>query len=209
METTLYIIRHGQREDSIAGHRPAASRPCDPDITAIGRQQAKETGSRLADKNLSIIYASPFLRTMTTASLIAEQCKVKIRPEWGLAEWFRSDWWSEWPGTISVDVLHRMFPMTELFEPSGVYPVLGEDQWSMFARYLKTAQILAERHAGENIAFVTHGGAIMGIPTGLVSWDVKGWEQHRQCGISKLVCKKGKWKDEYLNDVSHLTHVET
>lgn len=211
MNTTLYVIRHGQREDSEAGGKKRQdARPCDPDITMVGMGQATETGMALADKGLSVVYASPFIRTVRTASLIARECGVKVRLEWGLSEWFRSDWWKEWPGTIHPDVLQRMLGNLEHCDPTGIFPELGEDDfWAAHERYVKTARALAERHENEAIALVTHGGGLIAMTTGLVSWDVPGYGNHRTCGITKLVKDGPEWSAEMVNDVAHLSHIET
>lgn len=209
---TIYVTRHGQREDSDAGGNVCpAARPCDPDITGMGRQQATETGKALAGLGISVVYSSPFLRTARTASLIARECEVKVRLEWGLAEWFRSDWWREWPGTIHPDVLQRMLGNIEAWEPTGIFPkLLGEDDfWQASDRYVKTAFALAGRHVDGSIAIVTHGPALACITAGLTSWNEPGVSSHRQCGITKLVLRDGKWVAEMVNDVGHLSHVET
>lgn len=208
METQLFIIRHGHREDFDS--EPPKARPCDPDISQIGVQQALETGQRIAKEGLSIIYSSPFLRTVHTASIIAKECNVKVRLDWGLAEWFCPRWWSEWPGTISSEVLARMFPEVEASEPTGFYPVLDEGQKWLYNRYENTAREIVARHEGQRIAIVTHGIAIMSLPLTLTGHDeVEGYGNHRLCGVTSMVLQNSKWRAEYLNDISHLTYVGT
>lgn len=209
METTLFIVRHGHREDS-KGQAPD-SRPCDPDITHdIGVKQAKETGQRLKGEGLSVVYASPFLRATHTGALIARECGVRLRLDWGLGEWFCGRWWKAWPGTIHPEILASMFPEIEPSEPTGFYPVLNESQGWVVRRYHETAKALCERHEGSKIAIVTHGLAIIYLPEVLTGNILKDDPyHHRLCGVTKMALSGKKWNAEYLNDVSHLSFVET
>jgi broad specificity phosphatase PhoE len=210
---TLYITRHGQRQDcSAAGKIPSPPRPCDPDITQLGQVQAKETGQALAGNGISVVYTSPFLRTVRTASIIAKECGIKVRIDWGLAEWFRSDWWGEWPGTIHPAQLHRMFDNIEDYKWStGIMPDLGEDDfWAAVTRYSNVLKVLLTRHPTDNILIVTHGPALIGMTATLLSWGHPGVQEHRQCGITKLTKRAdGSWSPDLINSVSHLSHVET
>jgi 2,3-bisphosphoglycerate-dependent phosphoglycerate mutase len=96
--TTIYFVRHGQKEH-IAG---------DPSLTPTGREQAKHTAKFLKDKQIMKIFASPFKRTMETAKIIAKELGLKIKTDnrlterinWGdkKGESFRK-FWEEWQKT--------------------------------------------------------------------------------------------------------------
>ena len=56
--TTFIIVRHGEKVD--------ASR--DPDLSAAGRERARQLAQRLADSRLVGVYATAYKRTQQTAS---------------------------------------------------------------------------------------------------------------------------------------------
>ncbi len=77
----VYFTRHGQ---------PVTLQPTeDPDypvgnpyLSELGRQQARLLGERLkAETDIKCIYASPYLRTMDTATIIAEVIDVPVYPD--------------------------------------------------------------------------------------------------------------------------------
>ena len=73
MSQRIWIIRHGNREDfQNPGWAKTAQRPFDPALSPDGETQAKEVGRRLQDEPIHCVFASPFLRTIQTASHIAE-----------------------------------------------------------------------------------------------------------------------------------------
>jgi len=80
----LVIVRHGQSERNVAKEQAKASgnaivwgtslRDVDTPLTALGVQQAIETGKFLHDRTtFDVIFSSPYMRTMQTSQHIAEQ----------------------------------------------------------------------------------------------------------------------------------------
>src|SRR5512142_2663627 len=67
MTTRLFLIRHGATvltaEDRFAGST-------DVELSDTGREQAEALAQRLADDNVTAVYASPLRRTVATASII-------------------------------------------------------------------------------------------------------------------------------------------
>jgi serine/threonine-protein phosphatase PGAM5 len=63
---TLYLIRHGQYERSMA-----AAEPGDGPLTALGREQADQTGRRLSAFVVDVIHHSTLIRATETAQIIA------------------------------------------------------------------------------------------------------------------------------------------
>jgi len=80
----LVIVRHGQSERNVAKEQAKASgnaivwgtslRDVDTPLTALGVQQAIETGKFLHDRTtFDVIFSSPYMRTIQTSQHIAEQ----------------------------------------------------------------------------------------------------------------------------------------
>ena len=77
MSLEIFVARHGQSEDNIAGviggHRDAP-------LTDLGRQQAGQLAQGVIDAGLSFdaVYCSPLLRAKETAEIV---CRIAGQPE--------------------------------------------------------------------------------------------------------------------------------
>ena len=87
---TVWIARHGNRLDFV---KPewfnTAKRRYDPPLSEDGFIQAKQLGKCLQKENISHIFASPFLRTIQTASEVAKILDLPIKLEAGIGEWHK------------------------------------------------------------------------------------------------------------------------
>jgi len=63
-----YVLLNGQTDHDVEGRIIGKS---DPSLNDTGRDQAKEAAEKLKDKEIDMILASPQLRTMETAEIIA------------------------------------------------------------------------------------------------------------------------------------------
>ena len=92
--TTVWVARHGERADVDPEWERQATRPHDPPLTELGRAQATATAVALADvrPRVEIVYASPFLRCVETACIIAERLGCRVRIEPGLCELLLPRW---------------------------------------------------------------------------------------------------------------------
>ncbi|MEA2265082.1 MAG: hypothetical protein QOE27_665 [Solirubrobacteraceae bacterium] len=79
----LYVIRHGQTERS-AGH--VYSGQADVPLTALGRDQAREAGARLAGAEIDAIISSPLSRARDTGAAIVAATGVPMRVDDRLIE---------------------------------------------------------------------------------------------------------------------------
>ncbi|MBL8697492.1 MAG: histidine phosphatase family protein [Alphaproteobacteria bacterium] len=75
----MLLVRHGQSEFNAAftNTRVDPGIP-DPGLTAIGRRQAAEAADALARHDVRRLVVSPYLRTLQTASIIAERLGLPI-----------------------------------------------------------------------------------------------------------------------------------
>lgn len=66
--TTIYFIRHAEKADESK----------DSDLSAEGKERAKQWAAFFADKNIAVIYSTPYKRTMHTASPLSQQNKIDL-----------------------------------------------------------------------------------------------------------------------------------
>jgi broad specificity phosphatase PhoE len=151
--TEILLARHGEtdwnHESRFQGH-------ADPPLNELGREQAAELAAMLAGEDLAAVYSSPLQRAFETARVVAEPHGLAAAPVEGLKEVDVGSW----EALTRDDVEHR-FP--EQFRRWLDYERGwddGESYEEMGARVVAALVALAERHDGERIVAVTHGGPI-------------------------------------------------
>ena len=142
----IYLVRHGEtdwnRERRIQGST-------DIPLNETGRAQARATGSLLARRRWSGIFASPLSRAMETAEIIADMVGLPaplpvpaiVERNYGAAEGCTDE---------EIDVLY----------PADVNVPGREPREAVAQRVVPALVRLAEEHHGESIIVVAHGGVI-------------------------------------------------
>lgn len=102
MTTTILLVRHGQTESNVAGYYMGR---LDEDINRTGYSQARALSARLAHRPIDTIYTSPLRRTYSTASVLAEPHKLKLKVLDDLIEIHQGDWEG-----IHVDKISQGWP---------------------------------------------------------------------------------------------------
>lgn len=80
----IYLIRHAMPEQPYTGRYDT---PPGPPLSFQGREQAHQTGYFLADKGIVGLFHSPFLRTVETATIIAQYLHLAPQSNDNLTEW--------------------------------------------------------------------------------------------------------------------------
>ena len=162
MTQTLWIVRHGNREDfGNPGWAAKAERPYDPALSADGERQAQEAGLSLRGQPIHRIFASPFLRTIQTAHHIAEAVDLPVVLEPGIGEVLPTV--QEVPALLAEAERRRRFArLDDNYRPIGrlIYP---ESEPDGHRRSGQTVQQLADSHPDQNLIFVTHASPVIGI----------------------------------------------
>lgn len=78
----IILVRHGQTAENVAHRHQPEHTP----LTVVGRKQAVAVGETLASAGVTHIVASPLVRTLQTASLIADQLDLIPSIDHSLAE---------------------------------------------------------------------------------------------------------------------------
>ncbi len=202
MTQTIWIVRHGNREDFLdRTWSQTAERPHDPGLSPDGEEQARELGLSLRDQSVDRIYASPFLRTIQTASHIADALDLPVRLEPGLGEVL--PYLAEPPLLLPEQERHQRFQRIDaayefLFTPS--YP---EPEEAAHRRAAETVQRIADQHPDENILFVTHASPVVGIVRRLTSTQDR--IRVPLCCLFTLARTEDGWQLVQEADVTHLS----
>jgi broad specificity phosphatase PhoE len=161
--TDLFLIRHGARLDfENPGWRETAERPHDSPLSPTGQDQVRRTAETLAGSGIRWIYASPFLRTLQTATALADRLDLPIRIEQGFSEWLNPVWMPVPPRLLPAADACALFPRIEPGYASITPPVHPEhdERVEVMARVAKTLDVLRQRHAREPIAVISHGSPL-------------------------------------------------
>ncbi len=151
----LILVRHGE---SVGNFENRLQGTTDYDLTPKGVSQARLTADRLHELGVIALYSSPLLRAANTAAVIGERLGSPPVP---LPEVREYDF-GELAGTTYAELRERF--RTPAVGPDGrpadrVYP--GEEGREAFLRRVTEAIWgLVAKHAGENVAVVSHGGPI-------------------------------------------------
>lgn len=147
--TELYLVRHGETEWNAARRIQGRT---DIPLNDTGREQARQAAELLARRRWQGVYTSPLGRAHETARIIAERL--------GLA------------GVTDIDALVERdygeaegmgFDEIEALYPEGVRAPGQETREEVAARVVPALLELAERHPGERLVIVSHGGAIRAV----------------------------------------------
>lgn len=161
----LYLVRHGQSAvQSLGVHQSI-----DVTLSKMGRDQAKLVASRLKNKEINVIFSSPFPRAKETADIIAQVLdkKVVIRDE--LKE-------AIWPSEIIG--LHHSAPESEKIrselEKNAHDPDFKYSDEESFNELVKRSKRfldhLIRKYKDKNVLCVSHG-FIQKITVGIIVFE--------------------------------------
>lgn len=206
MSQLVWVVRHGNREDfQNPGWAKTAQRPFDPALSADGETQAKEVGRSLHGEPIHCVFASPFLRTIQTASHIADALDLPVCLEPGIGEILPTVQTN--PALLPEVERTQQFPRID-YEYVAVkslsYPESSEEGHE---RAAATAHALTDRFPDKNLLMVTHGAPVVGIVRGLTGLADRITVP--LCCVFTLQRDGDSWRVVQLSDISHLSNQET
>ena len=139
---TLLLIRHGET-DWNAEHRWQGH--ADVPLNARGREQAEALAEELAAAGVDAIYASDLSRARDTAEIVGTRLGVPVVVDPDLREIYVGSR----EGLTGDEV--------------GDRPWDGEAHENHGDRILRAVRAIAERHPGQRVAVVSHGGSLRRI----------------------------------------------
>ncbi|CAJ0594022.1 unnamed protein product [Cylicocyclus nassatus] len=208
MNRAIWVVRHAEREDNVNENweKLPGARDLKPDNTMLserGRQQARECGARFRDIKIANVFASPYDRTIETASTIVAGKNLLVKAEPGLCESLHHC--EDPPSFWDVAKLKLKYPLID----ANYAPVYSKRQLprmefgdpACIPRIRYTITRLTQRYT-DDLLFVSHGGPIACIH--------KIWHDQYihvgQATISKFVeVEKGKFRLEFSGDCRHLS----
>lgn len=148
METTLYLMRHGEvhnPEQIMYGQLPNFY------LSETGKQQAHSAGSWLQDKNIDTIYCSPMERAQQTAGIVAEyQDNLTPQIDKRIIEVH-----TPYDGKPIIELEAMGWDLYAGNEPPYEVPMMILDRVHDFFEFI------IEHHKGESVVAVGHGDILV------------------------------------------------
>lgn len=153
--TQVLAIRHGETDWNVALRIQGQ---LDVALNESGRLQARRLAAAFDGEVLQAVYSSDLVRAHATAQCVADATGLVVRTHRGL----RERGFGHFEG-LTFDEIERRHPDEARrwrrrdpdFAPAG-----GEALRDFQARSVGTIAAIAERHRGERVAIVTHGGVL-------------------------------------------------
>ncbi|XP_047317539.1 phosphoglycerate mutase-like protein 4 [Impatiens glandulifera] len=200
----IVVIRHGETEwnacGKIQGH-------LDVELNDVGKEQAEAVANRLSkESKLSAVYSSDLKRALVTAERIASICGVgEVIKDKNLRERHLGDL----QGTVYAaapevcPAAYKAFSSPRDQEiPGG-----GESLQQLYDRGTSILQKIADKHIGERVAVVSHGGLIRALYRRSVSTVKCGKVLNTSVNVFHIT-KGGSWTIKNWCDVTHLKQTE-
>ena len=204
--TRFYLIRHGETDWNKAGRYQGRT---NIDLNAEGREQARLLGERFRFLPLDALYVSPLNRAVETANEVARTTGITPVTD----EHFIEINFGEWEGH-TIEELSEKFgsAYTDFFKDPFDHPVPGEGSFqNAMDRAIEGFNILAERHKGQNVAIISHGGLLRVMLVGLLemgdAFYRKTWMTNTSVTMLDVM-PDGRKLLMTLNDKAHLEMAE-
>lgn len=211
----LYLIRHGQ---SYVNLKDRAQGNTDEGLTPLGQEQAKRLGVWLPSHLSSIdaLYASTMRRARETVAAVVALYNIEIQFDDRLREIGnnRLDH-SPWPNdALPKDYADYWFSARP-FSPTVLNEINGETLMHFRTRVGLFVEDLVERHRGQTVMVVAHGGVVEGIFNHVFNvgpWQrCEVWDHNTAITHFELVEHPGRevWRLHYHNRVEHLAGLDS
>jgi len=203
MATTLVLIRHGETEWNKNSRWQGQ---LDIPLSAMGLEQARRLAARLAEQQTRFhaIYSSDLSRAFKTAQMVGEVAKVQPLPFKELREIDVGAW-----SGLYTHELEAKFPEDYRRMKAGEDIRRGgaESMQMVCARVRVFLNGMLDRHAGEDVAIVTHNGVIRAavmLMKNLSATQGRELGLMTNCSMTTAVHDGREWDVRCMNDAAHL-----
>jgi probable phosphoglycerate mutase len=200
---TLLLIRHGETAWNAAGRIQGQ---LDVPLSATGVWQAQRLATRLAAEPIAAVFASDLARAALTAQPLAQALGLAIVFDRRL----RERHFGIFEGHTLEEVAARFpaeFAAWRARDPHWAIPG-GESGAQLIGRALAALDDIAQRHAGQTVAVVAHGGVLDAAyrhARGL-AWDAPREHPMANAAVNRMTAAGAPLRLQVVawGDVAHL-----
>lgn len=199
--TQVIIVRHGQTHWNIAGIRQGH---LDSPLTETGIAQAQALARRLAQERFSALFSSDLGRAVQTARMISDVTGHEIHTDARLRERNLGIFQG-----LNGEEIKAKYPdeyrLHRSVGPDYVIPG-GESVRQQVERNVAFLNNVAQKHTGETLVIVTHGGVLSGFfrHALAISLEAPRRFEFMNASVNVFVYEDGNWMLRTWGDVSHL-----
>lgn len=184
--TEICFVRHGETDWNLRGITQGST---DIPLNETGFHQAATVAGYLARERWHAVYASPLQRAFQTGHVIAQKIGIESI--------------TQMPELVERHFGEAEGMLTELRRHTyrdGRQP-LGAESWDQVVeRMLRAAATIAQRHAGQRVVAVSHGGAINGLLGHVSNGEIgPGKTILANTAMNLLRHEKGGWRVIWFN----------
>lgn len=206
-DISLWVVRHGLRIDFIDDNWvKTAKNPYNPPLAPKGFLQAEEAALRLESEKIDYIFASPFLRTLQTANIIAEKVGLDFNVEPGLTEWLKPSEYGCMPDLYNLKDLKLDFPHINLNYKPYVIPEYPETKEALDDRAKEAVNKIISKYKA-NVLLISHGSPIKSIFKALLDYEPEDYQT--MGSVSRFDLSEKNWDLAIDGDTSHLSVLDT
>lgn len=206
MPTRVYLVRHGATsltaEDRFAGSS-------DVTLSDEGRRQVASLAERLKNERLDAIYASPLVRTVETARILAAPHDLTPIPDPALREIDYGHWEGLTRSEVECNYAEEYAIWQE--DPFTIAPKGGESGVNVINRALPVFRRIVETHRHRIVLVVSHKGTNRLLISSLLGFDMRGYRDRLDqspAGLTILdFMSEVRPRLRLFNDVSHYENV--
>lgn len=205
MKSELLLIRHGETVWNTLNKFQGAQ---DSPLSPRGEEQARALAERFKSESVDAFYSSPLGRARATAEAAARAAGVELQFD----ERLREKSYGIFEG-LSMDEIEVQHPEAYAGYHSGdmSYEIPGgESGEEAFARILACLEEIGDRHAGQRVAILTHGGVVIAVMRLLLKmdYDIARAFALRNTALNTLIREAGTWSAGPLGDNAHTRDIE-
>ena len=193
----LLLIRH-----ALPVRRELSVGIADPELSEKGLAQARHLGEYLASEHLDAVYASNLRRARQTAIPVAAGREVEVVVEPDVAEYDKDS--AEY---VPVEELKAANDPRWKAMMDGTWQEDSEDHDAFTERTVNAIERIIDRHRGDRVAIVCHGGVINAYLTQLLGLDAdaRGFFYPNYTSIHRIAAaSSGERTVVTINETSHL-----
>jgi broad specificity phosphatase PhoE len=199
----IYLIRHGEAEHNVDKTVMAHTHDSQHSLTELGHKQAQVTAEffKTIVTAKTVLYSSPYLRTMQTAKAIHS-----LLPE--SVPFYENPLVREWELGNLYDFENRPPEKKKEFKAAGQFYFRFQNGESLADVYLRATMFMhtivervRKQQRYENIVIVTHAAYIHMLLTFLMNWpieDLKNFKPVENAAVIKINEVDGDYQYEKI-----------
>lgn len=199
----IYLIRHGEAEHNVDKTVMAHTHDSQHSLTELGHKQAQVTAEffKTIASPKTVLYSSPYLRTMQTAQAIHSALPEGV-------PFFENPLIREWELGNLYDFADRTPEKKKEFKAAGQFYFRFQNGESLADVYLRATMFMntvvervKQQQRYDNVVIVTHAAFIHMLLTFLMNWpieDLKNFKPVENASVIKINEVDGDYQYEKI-----------